>query len=172
MNGNQTGFVRFINQLQMAAFGTFNSQVVWFFGSLVLTLVDAWLLTRRAQPIPMSVIGNALQTANAVAIFTAHNAGAEQMRQVGVWLAGIMVTGWTGKSITGFYSGKNVRETAAEYAPVAEAKARGQVAGAFDAERVRQIVTAEHQAQKTPHTTVKAKRPEEVTVVAGDEGEE
>jgi hypothetical protein len=168
MNGEQTGFVRFINQIQMASFGTFNSQVLWFFGSLVLTLADAYLLTRQAEAIPWNLAGDSLKVANGVAIFTAHNTGAEQMRQVGVYLAGILIFGWTGKSVAGFFSGKNVRETAAEYAPVAEAKARGKAAGALDAERIRQVVTAEHQASK-PRTTVRARKADELTVTSGAE---
>ena len=132
------GFIGFINKLQMTAFGGFVGQVLWFFGSIVLTLVDAYLLTRRADPIPLAEYAVAERFAQAVSIFTAHNAAAEQMRQVGVWLAGILVGGWLGKSINNTVGNKIVRESATEYAPVAQAKAMGKAMGKGP------VVQAEH----------------------------
>lgn len=136
----RTGFVGFVNNIQMTAFAGFNGQVLWFFGSIVLTLVDAYLLTRQADQIRLTdILATDIKTEgmmvyqmklNAiVSIFSAHNTAAEQMRQAGLWLAGFLLGGWTGKSVSNAWSNKVIRESAQEYAPVAEAKARGKAAG-------------------------------------------
>jgi hypothetical protein len=120
---DQTGFTKFVNQTQMASLGTLISQVLWCFGSIVLTVADAWLLTRKATEILYSRAVDPLAASASVSVFLAHNTAAEMMRQVGLYLAGLLIFGWTGKSVAGFFSNKNVRETSREYV---EAKARGE----------------------------------------------
>lgn len=152
MNGQQTGFVRFINQLQMASFGTFNSQILWFFGSVALTVIDGYLLTRHATEIHVQDVLDPLKASAAVSVFMAHNTAAEQTRQVGLYLAIVLIGGWTGKSVAGFFSGKNVRETSREYV---EAKERGRVRAVAD-------ITSEKAAiriENVERAEVKAEQP-------------
>lgn len=169
----RTGFVGFINNIQMTAFAGFNGQTLWFFGSIVLTLVDAYLLTRRAIEVRLSDIlatdikAEGMQVyqmkLNAVvSIFSAHNSAAEQMRQVGLWLAGFLLTGWTGKSITNAASNKFIRESALEYAPVAEAKARGKAAGHL-------VVKADDHAKAEVNVNGQAKPPLSGALAGDDE---
>lgn len=161
---------RFVNQTQMASFSTLVGQALWFFGSVVLTLVDAWLLTRQSGEVPLFDVLDPIKAAAAVTVFSAHALAAEQMRQVGLWLAGFLLTAWTGKSISNRYANKDVRETAQEYAPVAEAKERGKAAGNADAtrvadQRVRDAITSEHSAPN-PAVTVTAQDQSTVKVDA------
>lgn len=157
MNGRNsaphTGFVKFINQMQMASFGTFNSQVLWFLGSIALTVIDGFLLTRHATEIDVIQVLDPLKASAAVSVFLAHNTAAEQSRQVGLYLAIVLIGGWTGKSVAGFFSGKNVRETSQEYI---EAKERGRARGEAE-------VTSERPAIRTQNieqvTVQKSDRP-------------
>ena len=143
----RSGFIGFVNNIQMTAFAGFNGQVLWFIGSIILTLVDAYLLTRRAIEIPIpqilatdinaeGMVVYQMKLNALVSIFAAHNQATEQMRQVGLWLAGFLLGAWTGKSFTNAWSNKIVRESAMEYAPVAEAKARGKAAGTVQPSKV------------------------------------
>lgn len=168
---SQGPFSRFINQTQMASFGSFAGEVRWAIVSLALLAVAVWLLTRRATEIPYDKImvtvaaevpvdttrGNrfrsgrssmraaerSMMVSSAVSVFLAHNTAAEAMRQVGLYLAIVLVSALTGKSFASFWSQKNVRETAQEYGSVLEAKERGRAAG-------KEIATQEHAALQTP----------------------
>jgi uncharacterized metal-binding protein len=92
MNGEQTGFVKFVNQIQMTAFSALISQVVWLVGSLTLTWVDYRLFTGPE----------------------------ENHRSYGLQLAIALLAAWTGKSITNAASGYGVRTTAREYVEAKE----------------------------------------------------
>jgi len=118
-----TGFVGFINKIQMTSLASLNGQVLWFFLCILLGIVDAWLLTSHADAIPLEKYATQQQASWAIAIYTAHNSAAEQMRQVGIWVCGILVSGVLGKSINNNFGNKIQRESAIEYAPVAAAKA-------------------------------------------------
>lgn len=169
MQQAQSGFIRFINQTQMASFGSFAGEVRWAIVSFMLLVVSVWLLTRRASEIPydkimvtvaaetpidtaksrgyrsgrssMRAAERSMMVSSAVSVFLAHNTAAEAMRQVGLYLAIVLVSALTGKSFASFWSQKNVRETAAEYGPVLEAKERGRATG-------KEIATKEHAALK------------------------
>lgn len=118
-----TGVIGFVNKIQMTSLAGLNGQILWFFLCVLLGFTDAWLLTRQAAEIPLAKYATQQQASWAVAIFTAHNSAAEQMRQVGVWICGILVSGVLGKSINNTFGNKIQRESAIEYAPVAAAKA-------------------------------------------------
>lgn len=164
---NYTGFIGFINNIQMTAFAGFNGQVLWFFGSIILTIVDGYLLTRQASEVPLVQYANQQSFSAAVAIFVAHNQAAEQMRQVGLWLAGYLLLGWTGKSVSNAWSNKVVRESAMEYAPVAEAKARGKAQGQL-------VVKAEDNAKVEAHVDSRTREAPRTGALSGDDerGEE
>jgi hypothetical protein len=149
MNGQPAGFVKFINQLQMASFGSFIGEVRWTLISVLIGGVDAWLLTRES----------------------------EAMRATGLAVLGILVGSLVTKTVASVVSNKNVRDSSREAfegrALVAEATERGKAAGNADAsraadQRVREAITAEHDSPQL-RTTVKAKNPDEVTVTAGAE---
>lgn len=55
MNGNQTGFVKFINQMGMVSLGAFVSQVVWVIGSLTFTYLVWWLATHDKAYIELAI---------------------------------------------------------------------------------------------------------------------
>lgn len=82
-----SGFIRFVNQIQMTAFAGLISQVVWLVGSFTLTWVDYRLFTGTD----------------------------ENHLSYGLQLAIALLAAWTGKSITNAASNYGVRTTAREY---------------------------------------------------------
>jgi len=54
----------------------------------------------------------------------------EQHRQAGIFLAGILVAAWTGKTVAGVVDAQNKRKTNPAYAEIIKAQAEGKVAGA------------------------------------------
>ncbi len=119
--------LRWINNVNTNAFGSLVSQVCWLVGSFVLTLADYRLLREDT----------------------------DLERQAGIFLAGILVTAWTGKTVAGVVDSQNKRKAHPEYAKVVEAEARAKTAGAAQAlaladvaaEKVR---TREHPAPPPP----------------------
>lgn len=126
MNGQPTGFAGWINRMQMASFSAFTGELRTTLVLLVLTGVDVWLLTQRATEILYSRALEPLTASASVSVFLAHNTAAEQMRQVGLYLAVVIIGAVLGKSVTSLLGQKNVRETSREYV---EAKAKGEAAG-------------------------------------------
>ena len=132
MNG-QSGFIGFINKTEMVSLSSLGRLVVLIIGSLVFTGVAAWLLTRRATPIAFSMVHSPEEASMAATVFLSQHTAAEAMRQVGLYLAGLLLTVWTGGTIAGIFQNKVVRETSREalegQAKIAEAEARGKAQG-------------------------------------------
>jgi hypothetical protein len=127
--------LNWINNINTNSFGSLVSQVCWLVGSLVLTLACYRLLM----------------------------APTELARQAGIFLAGILVTAWTGKTVAGVFDSNNKRKANPAYKDVLEAKERGKIAGAAAAQAIKQGIgdgvqptTREPQAQVAPlqQTTV------------------
>jgi hypothetical protein len=55
MNGDQRGFVKFVNQLSMVSLGAFVSQVVWVVGSLTFTYLVWWLAVHEKAYIELAI---------------------------------------------------------------------------------------------------------------------
>jgi hypothetical protein len=91
-----------INNVNMSTFGSLVSNLCWFIGSVMLTFADYRLLMAET----------------------------ELARQAGIFLAGILVTAWTGKTVAGVIETNNKRKTNPAYASVIKAKTEGEVAGA------------------------------------------
>lgn len=132
MNGQPSGFAGWINRMQMASFSAFAGELRTTIVLLALTAVDLWLLTSHATEILYSRAVEPLAASASVSVFLAHNTAAEQMRQIGLYLAGVIVAAVLGKSVTSLFGQKAVRTTSREYM---EAKAKGEA-----------LATAEHAA--------------------------
>lgn len=122
--------LNWINNINTNAFGSLVSQVCWLAGSLALTVADYQLLM----------------------------ASTELARQAGIFLAGILVTAWTGKTVAGVVDSNNKRKANPAYTAVLEAKERGAKAGAAAALALKEQAadlkharaTAEHPALSIP----------------------
>jgi hypothetical protein len=140
MNGEQRGFVKFINQTQMASFGGFIGELRWTLVALGLGGADVYCLTRDS-------------------------AG---YQATGLALAGILVGALVVKTATSAYTQKNVRESSREYmegeAKIAEAKERGQVAGAAAAAVIAEKAADAKAARTNGAAVVHAEHVEQVTV--------
>jgi hypothetical protein len=55
VNGDQRGFVKFVNQLSMVSFGGFVSQIVWMVGSLTFTYLVWWLAVHEKAYIELAI---------------------------------------------------------------------------------------------------------------------
>lgn len=102
MNSKPTGFAGFINQTEMVSFSSFIRQIGWLFVVILFSVTASIIMLRD---------------------------GHDYMTW-GFQLAGAVLGALTLYSGIGAFNTKTVRESAKEYAPVAEAKERGKVAGA------------------------------------------
>jgi hypothetical protein len=138
-----------INNINPTSFGIIVSQGVWLFGSAALTLADYHLLMGPS----------------------------EQHRQAGLFLAGILVGAWTGKTIAGVVDAQQKRALDPRAAPVLEAKERGKIAGAAAAvviaDKAKDVAAARasgmYVAPVTAERPAQAAPIQNVTVNAGGE---
>ncbi len=141
--------LNFINNINTNSFSSLTSQVCWLVGSIMLTIADYQLLREDT----------------------------ELERQAGIFLAGILVTAWTGKTVAGVFDSNNKRKAHPAYAAVLEAEERGKVTGAASAVALADVaankqMTRENAAKAppVPPTTSEHQVPQnQVNVNLGDE---
>jgi Zn-dependent protease len=102
----------FVNGTEMVSFSAFLRAIGWFIAVLTFTVTSCVILLRDG----------------------------EEYMTWGLQLALAVIGGLLGGSVVGAFSNKVVRETSEKYAPVAEAKERGKVAGAAAAVAIREQV--------------------------------
>lgn len=105
MNGPPSGFVKFINQTEMVSLSSFARTVAWVFAFFAFTVTACVLMLTKD----------------------------EKWVQWGFQLAVAVLSGLGVASGIGAVNTKTVRTTAKEYAPVAEAEARGKAQGEANA---------------------------------------
>jgi len=144
--------LNWINNLNTNSFGSLVSQLCWLVGSLVLTKANYHLLMSDN----------------------------ELARQAGLFLTGILVASWTGKSVIGTVDRSIKRKTHPLYKEVLEAQERGKVAGAAAASIIAEnkldlqaargrVRTAEHAAQ-VPAPVAQPAAEVNVTNISGKVG--
>ncbi len=113
-----------INNVNMATFGSLISQVCWLIGSVVFTGLACYLMTRVDFYDQVGAVVEGTTMRQMVLI------SRETMRQLGNTLALALLAAWTGKTVAGVFDSNNKRKTHPAYAEVLKAEAEGKVSGA------------------------------------------
>lgn len=144
MNGPPTGFAGWISRMQMASYTAFTGDIRSTIVVLVLIAIDARLLLAHATELLYSRTTEPMAASAAVSVFLAHNTAAEQMRQAGLYLAGIIAASVFGIRVANVFDQKHVRETSREaYEGLAQVeKAKAAATAAPDpVQELRQVPT-------------------------------
>ena len=115
----------FINGTEMTSFSSFMRTIAWTFVVILFSITASVILLRDS----------------------------EVYMTWGIQLAGLVIGGLLGASGVGAFNTKVQRESAREYAPIAEAKERGKVAGAAAAAVIAEKVADAKSARENGKTT-------------------
>ena len=126
--------LNWINNVNTNAFGSLTTQLCWVLGSIAFTALACYLMSRGDY---YAAVGALDENGTRQLVMITR----ETTRNLGSGLATALLVAWGAKTAAGVVDSNNKRQSHPAYAPVLEAKAKGQAAAAVDSAVAAALVT-------------------------------